>query len=73
MHVPGMMSIKVLDNGLHCTQGMTAAGIAKIARVIMVKYTYFLIQPSAKRSRVTPKAILLNVMAKMDIESPDAP
>jgi hypothetical protein len=73
MHVPGRMSTKVLANGLHCTQGMMAAGIAKMARVTMVKYTYRLSHASVKRSKVNPKEILLNEMAKMDTVSPVAP
>jgi hypothetical protein len=73
IQVPGRMSTKVLLKGLHRTQGRVAVGIEKIARVTMVKYTYCLGHPSVKRVNVTPKEILLNMMASVDMVRPVAP
>jgi hypothetical protein len=39
IHVPGMMSAKVLVSGLQSTQGRTATGTANIAREAIAKYT----------------------------------
>jgi hypothetical protein len=39
IHVPGIMSTKAFATGRQSTQGRTAAGIAKIARVAIAKYT----------------------------------
>lgn len=63
MHSPGMKSTNVFASGLHCTHGMTVAGIAKIAKVEIAKYTTSLIHPSVNRSKVIPKEILLNAIA----------
>lgn len=58
-----MKSTKVFDSGTHCTHGMTVAGIAKIAKVEIAKYTKILLGPSVNRSKVSPKEILLRAMA----------
>jgi hypothetical protein len=73
MHFPGRRSTKVLAIGVHCTKGMTVSGIAHTARLPMAKYTHILDHFSVKRSRVTPKEILLKVIAQMDTARPDAP
>ena len=73
MHSPGMKSTKVLASGLHCTHGMMVAGIAKIARVEIAKYTTSLTHPSVNRSKVSPKEILLRAIATVYIVSSAAP
>jgi hypothetical protein len=73
MQVPGSRSTNVLAIGLHCMNGRTMVGIAKVARVVMAKNAHLLGQPSVNRTRVTAKETLLNVVANMDTESPDAP
>jgi hypothetical protein len=70
IQVPGRISTKVLVMGLQRTHGRVAVGIEKIARVAMAKYTYFLGHPSVKRVNVTPKEILLNVMANVAMVRP---
>lgn len=58
-----MKSTKVFDNGTHCTHGMIVAGIAKMAKVEIAKYTTILVHPSVNRSKVIPKDILLRAIA----------
>jgi hypothetical protein len=52
---------------------MIVAGIAKIAKVEIAKYTKTLIHPSVKRSKVIPKEILLRAIATVYIVSSAAP
>ena len=73
MQVPGSRSTNVLAIGLHCMKGRTMGGIANIARVVMAKNAHLLGQPSVNRTSVTAKDTLLNVVASMETESPDAP
>ena len=66
IQVPGRMLTKLLTRGLQRNHGRVAVGIEKIARVAIAKYTYCLGHPSVMRVNVTPKEILLNVMANVD-------
>lgn len=73
IQVPGRIPTKALLRGLQRNHGRVAVGIEKIARVTMAKYAYCLGHPSVKRVNVTPKDILLNVMANVDTVRPVAP
>jgi hypothetical protein len=73
MHWPGMKSTKVFASGVHCTHGMIVAGIAKIAKVEIAKYTKSRTRPSVNRSKVRPKEILLRAIATVYIVSSAAP
>jgi hypothetical protein len=52
---------------------MIVAGIAKIARVEIAKYTTSLVHPCVNRSKVIPKEILLTAIATAYIVSSAAP